>query len=101
MTEFRDWRLSGLDKESPHHITWIHGTLGIGKSIMAAYFVDLLKCQYPNTIVAYFFCRSKEAEVGSEGCNDTRGVMTLFLSQYDICIHADILFLYYFIIYQY
>jgi tetratricopeptide (TPR) repeat protein len=61
MTVFRDWRLSGLDKEDPNRITWIHGTLGVGKSIMAAYFIDLLKCQYPNAIVAYFFCRSKEA----------------------------------------
>ena len=63
MPEFRDWRLSGLDKESPNRITWIHATLGVGKSVMAAYFIDLLKCQYPNAIVAYFFCRSKEAGV--------------------------------------
>ena len=63
MPEFRDWRLSDLDKESPNRITWIHATLGVGKSIMAAYFIDLLKCQYPNAIVAYFFCRSKEAGV--------------------------------------
>ena len=63
MPEFRDWRLSDLDKESPNRITWIHATLGVGKSIMAAYFIDLLNCQYPNAIVAYFFCRSKEAGV--------------------------------------
>jgi len=63
MPAFRDWRLSGLEKESPNRVTWINGTLGVGKSIMAAYFIDLLKCQYPNAIVAYFFCRSKEAGV--------------------------------------
>ena len=45
MHEFRDWRLSGLEEDSPHRITWIHATLGVGKSIMAAYLVDLLKCQ--------------------------------------------------------
>lgn len=25
---------------------------------MAGYFIELLKCQYPDAIVAYFFCRS-------------------------------------------
>ena len=60
MPEFRAWRLSDLDERSERRITWIHGTLGIGKSIMAAYFIDLLKCQYPKATVAYFFCRSNQ-----------------------------------------
>ena len=60
MPEFQAWRLCDLDEESERRITWINGTLGIGKSIMAGYFIDLLKCQYPNAIVAYFFCRSNQ-----------------------------------------
>ena len=32
----------------------------MGKSIMAGYFIDLLKIQYPNAIVAYFFCRGNQ-----------------------------------------
>ena len=65
MQEFRDWRLSSLNKESRNRITGIYATLGVGKSIMAAYFIDLLKCQYPDAIIAYFFCRSKKAGVST------------------------------------
>ena len=56
MPEFQTWR-SSTEKNSP---LWIRGTLGLGKSIMAAYFIDLLKCHYPNAIVSYFFCRSNQ-----------------------------------------
>lgn len=60
MQEFQAWRLSDLEQNSDRRITWIKGTLGIGKSIMAGYFIDLLKCLYPNAIVAYFFCRRSQ-----------------------------------------
>lgn len=60
LPEFRAWRLSDLHCSSEHRVTWIKGPLGLGKSIMAAYFIDLLKTQYRKAIVAYFFCRSKE-----------------------------------------
>ena len=56
MPEFQTWRLSSTD----NRFLWIRGTLGVGKSIMAAYFIDLLKCHYPNAVVAYFFCRSNQ-----------------------------------------
>ena len=46
---------------SKERILWIRGTLGIGKSIMAGHFIDLLKCLHPTAIVAYFFCRSGQA----------------------------------------
>lgn len=62
MEEFRDWRLARLDDVSSlDRILWIRGPLGIGKSTMAGYFIDLLKRHYPSSIVAYFFCRSNQA----------------------------------------
>ena len=60
MPEFQAWRLSDLVDGPERRITWIKGSLGLGKSVMAAYFIDLLKCQYRNAVVAYFFCRSKQ-----------------------------------------
>jgi tetratricopeptide (TPR) repeat protein len=60
LSEFRAWRLADLHSGSNRRVTWIKGALGLGKSIMAAYYVDLLKAQYRNAVVAYFFCRSKE-----------------------------------------
>jgi hypothetical protein len=65
MSEFQLWRLSDLCDESQHRITWIKGPLGLGKSIIAAYFIDLLKCQYQNAVVAYFFCRKGQAGLTS------------------------------------
>jgi tetratricopeptide (TPR) repeat protein len=81
MPEFQAWRLSALDPESARRITWIHGTLGIGKSIMAGYFIDLLKCHYPNAIVAYFFCRS-----GQPGLTTARDMLCTLAYQ---CIEKD------------
>ena len=60
MPEFHKWRSSRVDQTPKDRFLWIRGTLGVGKSIMAAYFIDLLKCHYPNAIIAYFFCRSNQ-----------------------------------------
>jgi len=60
LAEFRAWRLSDVVDAPDRRITWIKGSLGLGKSVMAAYFIDLLKCQYSNATVAYFFCRSNQ-----------------------------------------
>jgi hypothetical protein len=60
MSELGNWRKSQMDLESRERVLWIRGTLGMGKSVMAAYFVELLKCSHPASIVAYFFCRSSE-----------------------------------------
>ena len=60
MPEFQAWRLSDVVDGPERRITWIKGSLGLGKSVMAAYFIDLLKCQYRNAVVAYFFCRSDQ-----------------------------------------
>src|SRR5271156_6545296 len=60
LPEFQAWRLSDVVDAPDRRITWIKGSLGLGKSVMAAYFIDLLKCQYRNAAVAYFFCRSNQ-----------------------------------------
>ena len=61
MDAFQTWRLAETGESSKDRILWIRGTLGIGKSTMAGYFIDLLKCRYSDSIVAYFFCRSHQA----------------------------------------
>jgi tetratricopeptide (TPR) repeat protein len=61
MSEFRDWRLSEPKQSAKNRILWLRGPLGIGKSTMSAYLIDLLKVMYPKSIVAYFFCRSNQA----------------------------------------
>jgi hypothetical protein len=60
LEEFQAWRLADLTESSKDRILWLYGTLGIGKSTIAGYLIDLLKCRYPNAIVAYFFCRSHQ-----------------------------------------
>jgi len=62
MMEFKEWRLSDSKK-----LLWICGALGIGKTTMSAYLIDLLKTRYSNSIVAYFFCRSTQAELKQPG----------------------------------
>src|ERR1700759_4102684 len=56
MPEFRDWRMSEIDVASKERILWVRGTLGVGKSIMAGHFIDLLQYLHPTSTVAYFFC---------------------------------------------
>lgn len=59
MQEFHAWRTS--DVTSANRILWICGTLGVGKSTMAGYYIELLKYSTPApAIVAFFFCRSKQ-----------------------------------------
>ena len=60
MPEFSEWRRRPFGLDGEGQILWIHGSLGIDKSIMAAYFVDLIKCLHPIARVAYFFCHSEE-----------------------------------------
>jgi tetratricopeptide (TPR) repeat protein len=61
MPEFRAWRLAELHESAKDRILWIRGPLGIGKSTMAGYFIDILKCLYPKSTVAYFFCRGHQS----------------------------------------
>src|SRR5947207_11603530 len=55
---FKEWRTS--ESGSKEAMLCIRGGPGIGKSIMAGYFVDELKRQYRNSVVAYFFCARGE-----------------------------------------
>lgn len=59
MREFQTWRECPIDPKE--RILWIRGTLGVGKTIMAGYFIELLKCMYPDAVVLYFFCRRDQA----------------------------------------
>lgn len=58
MPEFQAWQRS--DSSSNDRLLWICATLGVGKSVMASYFVELLNCEYPDAFVGYFFCRTGE-----------------------------------------
>src|SRR5277367_5173952 len=61
MKEFQVWRNCPVTSGPEERILWIRGTLGVGKTIMAGYFIELLKCLYSDAIVVYFFCRKGEA----------------------------------------
>src|SRR5271170_6596047 len=65
MPEFQNWQRS--DPNSSDRLLWICATLGVGKSVMASYFVELLKCGYPEAFVGYFFCRSGEQGLTKAG----------------------------------
>ena len=81
MPEFQAWMKSDLRPDSRERLLWISGPLGIGKSIMSAYFIDLLKTLYPNSIVAYFFCRS-----GQKGLTSAQDIVRTISYQ---CIQGD------------
>jgi tetratricopeptide (TPR) repeat protein len=79
MPEFRNWRMS--DMESKERILWVRGTLGVGKSIMAGYFIDLLQYLHPTSTVAYFFCKS-----GQSGLTKARDILGTLAYQ---CIESN------------
>ena len=71
MPEFRVWRMSDPnDTASKERILWVRGTLGVGKSIMAGYFIELLQQLHPTSTVAYFFCKS-----GQSGLTKARDIL--------------------------
>ena len=80
MTEFHTWRTC-VDMTSKERILWIRGSLGLGKTVMAGYFIELLKCHYPDAIVAYFFCRS-----GQAGLTKAREIICTLAYQ---CVQED------------
>lgn len=81
MPEFRSW-MNCQEPGSKESILWIRGTLGVGKTIMAGFFIDLLKCLYPDSIIAYFFCRS-----GQSGLSKTKEIIRTLSYQ---CIKDDV-----------
>jgi len=80
MPEFHTWRTC-VDMTSKERILWIRGSLGLGKTVMAGYFIELLKCHYPDAIVAYFFCRS-----GQAGLTKAREIICTLAYQ---CVQED------------
>ena len=64
MSEFQTWRTSDPnDIQSRERTLWIRGTLGIGKSFLVGYMIDLLRCLHPDAIVLYFFCKVDQLEL--------------------------------------
>jgi NACHT domain len=66
--ELREWISQASDCVSSSGPLWINGAPGVGKSIIAAYLVDVLKFLYPDSIVAYFF--GKAGSAGLSGAKD-------------------------------
>lgn len=56
---FKRWRANEAD------CLWLTGPPGIGKSILAAYLVQLLKSESPEKVVLYFFCRAGNAKLNT------------------------------------
>ncbi|KAF8539144.1 hypothetical protein BDD12DRAFT_883109 [Trichophaea hybrida] len=54
-SEFKTWRL-GESKS-----LWLNGLPGVGKSIIIAYLIQLLKAQHPDSVVLYFFCKAGDS----------------------------------------
>ena len=79
--EFETWRRSDASIESKDRILWVRGTLGVGKTIMAGYFIELLKCLHPRAVVAYFFCR-----VGQDRLRTARDIIRTLAYQ---CVIDD------------
>jgi hypothetical protein len=53
--EFKAWRL-GDSK-----CLWLHGLPGVGKSVITAYLIQILKAQHPDAVVLYFFCKAGDS----------------------------------------
>lgn len=56
---FKRWRANGADR------LWLTAPPGIGKSILAAYLVRLLKRESPEAVVLYFFCSAGNAKLNT------------------------------------
>ncbi|KAF8244389.1 hypothetical protein K440DRAFT_663489 [Wilcoxina mikolae CBS 423.85] len=54
-SEFTSWRL-GESKS-----LWLNGLPGVGKSIITAYLIQVLKAQHPDSVVLYFFCKAGDS----------------------------------------
>ena len=74
LSELRAWhcRESNIMEQT----LWIRGAPGVGKSTIAAYLVDFIKCLYPDSIVTYFFCKN-----GQVGLMTARDILRTFAYQ--------------------
>src|SRR5271170_8087471 len=55
--KLRDWLPDTDDLCADQQMLWIRGPPGVGKSTIAGYLIDFLQCQYPHSILLYFFCK--------------------------------------------
>jgi hypothetical protein len=62
LPEFRDWRLSNENTKS---VLWFSGLPGVGKTIISAYIVNILRTQYPGALVLYFFVKAGETGIST------------------------------------
>lgn len=50
---------------SKYRTLWVRGPLGVGKSVVACYLIDLLRCQFSNSIIGYFFIQFRQSALSS------------------------------------
>jgi hypothetical protein len=65
LQQFSDWRTCTTELNDEHRILWLTGRPGVGKSIISAYLVDFIRCLYPTSNVAYFFCKRGQSGLTS------------------------------------
>lgn len=56
-------------------LLWLSAPSGFGKSVVSAYAIDALSQRFPNSAVAYFFCKDSEAQ------REAHQIVRSFLSQ--------------------
>jgi len=57
MVEFQSWSSCDLGSVTKDRVLWLFGPPGVGKSTLAAYFVEFLRSFDKDAILAYFFIR--------------------------------------------
>ena len=73
LPEFRDWRLSNENTKS---VLWFSGLPGVGKTIISAHIVNILRTHYPSALVLYFFVKA-----GETGINTISNIIRTFAGQ--------------------
>jgi len=75
LPEFEAWRTG--DNQPPHYNSlWLKGHQGVGKSMLAAFIIEVLERSYPDSAVLYFFCRNGESRL-----RDVRDIVTTLAYQ--------------------
>ena len=75
LDELRIWQ--SADVNSRPETLWIRGAPGVGKSTIAAYIIDYLRCGYPEAVVGYFFCKQ-----GRPGLTSARDILRTLTYQF-------------------
>jgi len=75
LPEFETWR-TGDTPPSNYNSLWLKGHQGVGKSMLAAFIIEVLEQSYPDSAVLYFFCRNGESKL-----RDVRDIVTTLAYQ--------------------